>query len=152
MKTKITITEKRNFFQKTFILLAILAFTSFGFKAKAQNQIDYDVNNQGGCDVTVKAYDFWGLQLYSISCLSGFLTNSTCFNKSTTVYRIAIIRPGCTTVSFYATSSTSGVITYSSVSASCSSPCTYSTMTCAGSGGGTSGGGPNDFHYLIELL
>jgi hypothetical protein len=69
MKTKTTHptkigenTNTRNFFQKTFILLAILAFTSFGFKAKAQNQYVFIVTNNApsGCDWQIVAVDING--------------------------------------------------------------------------------------------
>ncbi len=51
-------TNTRNFFQKTFILLAVLAFTSFGFKAKAQIY-SLTVNNTvlGTCSWTIYCLD-----------------------------------------------------------------------------------------------
>ncbi len=144
-------TNTRNFFQKTVILLAILAFSSFGFKAKAQLKFDIDVNNTGGCTMQVKAYDSGGNLLDSIQCTSGSITNSGCITSGlVTVNRIDITRASCTTISFYATSTTSGVINYSSVLANCLG-CSYTAMTCAGSGGGTQCGGTNDFHYLVEI-
>ncbi len=161
MKTKTTQTTKfgastntRNFFQKTFILLAVLAFTSFGFRAKAQIMFDYDVNNQTMCSYDIKVYDSGGNQLGTThtSGASSGVTNKACFTSGlVTVNRIDITRNLCLTESFYATSTTSGVITYTSITpASCTS-CSIQ-MTCAGSGGGTHCGGTNDFHYLIEIF
>ena len=54
LQTKTTNTNTRNFFQKTFIVLAILAFSSWGFKAKAQNYT-FTINNttSGTCTWTI---------------------------------------------------------------------------------------------------
>ena len=75
-------TNTRNFFQKTFILLAILAFTSFGFKAKAQ-QAHLTVNNNlgspSGCDWRVYFYDASSTLLYtSILVTSGNILYAGC--------------------------------------------------------------------------
>ena len=75
MKTKTTQTTKfgastntRNLFQKTFILLAVLAFTSFGFKAKAQTTTLTITSNVGLLDdwmvVFVDANGNWLNQYY----------------------------------------------------------------------------------------
>ena len=80
MKTKTTNptkigenTNARNFFQKTFILLAILAFSSFGFKAKAQQNVWYDVTNTAtaGCNWTIRTYDNASVQIDVFTVIGG---------------------------------------------------------------------------------
>ena len=160
MKTKTTHptkigenTNTRNFFQKSFILLAILSFTSFGFKAKAQLKYDVRVNNTSSCKFLIKTFDGGGNFLDSFTSFG--LTNQIygCFTSGlVTVNQIDVSRSGCS-VSFYATSTTSGVINYASSPPSCPIPCaSILSITCAGGGGGTHCGGTNDFHYLIEIF
>jgi hypothetical protein len=162
MKTKTTnptkIGEKtntRNFFQKTFIVLAVLTFIGLASKSHAQIQFDYNVNNLSSCDFIIKVYDSGGNQLGTnfLSLASSGITNKSCFTSGlVTVNRIDITRVGCTTESFFATTTTSGVITYSSIIPITCNPSCSINMTCAGGGGGTQCGGTNDFHYLIEIF
>jgi hypothetical protein len=148
-------TNTRNFFQKSFILLAILAFTSWGTEAIGQTLIDFNVNNQANCDYVIKLYNGGGVQLGTSFTSTGGagMQNKACFNTSLgTVNRIEVSRLGCSPESFYATSTTSGEITYvSKAPTTCILTC-CAQMTCAGSGGGTQCGGSNDYHYLIELF
>ena len=162
MKTKSTnptkIGEKtntRNFFQKTFILFAILAFTGFTTKSYGQPPFDIDVYNNGGCTMTITAFDASSNVLYTGTHGAG-LTNSGCitpFPIGAIVNTIVISRPFCSPITFTATTTTSGTITYSLVGASCGG-CSYTSMTCAGGGGGSqcTGSGSSDFHYLVEIL
>jgi hypothetical protein len=79
MKTKstnpTTIGEKtntRNLFQKTFILLAVLAFTIFGFKANAQRWTFTVTNNApSGCNWLVVLADGSGGYLNSFTSNGG---------------------------------------------------------------------------------
>ena len=114
--------------------------------------MDIDVYNDGGCTVTITAYDLTSGTLLGGSFVSNAtLTNSGCSGTLLTVpYRIDVKKGPCTT-SFFATTSTSGIITYTSTTASCAG-CSYIRITCAGAGGGTACSGSGDYHYLIELL
>ncbi len=74
MKTKTTNptkigenTNARKFFQKAFILLAILAFTGIGFKTKAQNfTVDVDLQN-------TNCTNGWSIDVYDNSPTPVFL-------------------------------------------------------------------------------
>jgi hypothetical protein len=114
--------------------------------------MDINVYNDGGCTVTITAYDFSMTTLLSQSFISNaIVTNSGCSaTLTTTPYRIDVKKGLCTT-SFYATSSTSGIINYTSTTTSCAG-CSYTRITCAGSGGGTACSGANDYNYLVEIL
>ena len=77
-------TNTRNFFQKTFILLAILAFTSFGFKAKAQSYtVTVNNNTIGTCSWRVLILDNSNVIIDSIiSTASSILYNPTGCNAN----------------------------------------------------------------------
>ncbi len=128
LQTKTTSTNTRNFFQKTFILLAILAFTSFGFKAKAQ-QTTFTVTNNAplGCNWLVILVDNSGTHLNSfVSYGSSGTTHTVCYG-SYTVDHIAMsyASGGCMGYNF----GSSGLFPYTSVSPSCFST---STIDCVG--------------------
>lgn len=149
------LTFKCILFHKTIILIAVFAITSWGLAAKAQTMIDFNVNNQANCDYVIKLFNGGGVQLgTSFTSIGGAgMQNKACFNTALgTVNRIEVSRLGCSPESFYATTTTSGEITYVSITPStCILTCCIQ-MTCAGSGGGTQCGGTNDYHYLQELF
>lgn len=144
---------KRNFFQKTVILLAILAFTGFGFKAKAQTKISLDVDNQTNCTWIVKCYDgsLTPVLLASWTVGPGHPTPQ-CFTPGvlTTTSYITVTdwpSPTCTTLTF------TSPYTNSTQSTSCGGPppvCSTGSVNCSG---GTTGilcsGGPNDFFIIV---
>ncbi len=141
MKTKTTNptkigenTNKRNFFQKTVILLAILVFTSFGFKAKAQNEIDITVCNSSGCTWTVKAYDAGSNLIWSSGPISSTspcnLVVFSCLNQGLLAPALDHITvTGCGGTSYIFGSG--GTFSYSQISPVCCG----TSIDCAGSSG-----------------
>jgi hypothetical protein len=124
MKTKTTQTTKigastksRNLFQKTFILLAILAFTSFGFKAKAQAQLEYRWDNTATtCDWDVNVYDNSLNLLFTFTMTAGNSLGPTCQSISAPIAYVEFTNPTwpslglnstCTTGCLYAIGLTS---------------------------------------------
>ena len=135
MKTKTTNptkigenTNTRNFFQKTFILLAILAFTSFGFKAKAQYWTFTVTNNApSGCNWLVVLADGSGAYLNSFTSLGGSGTVTFgCFG-SYSVDNIAVSYAGGGCMGF--TFGSLGSFPYTSYLTTC---CGASSINCQG--------------------
>jgi hypothetical protein len=161
MKTKTThptkigaSTNTRNLFQKTFILIAILTLTSFGFKAKAQT-ITVDTYNSTGllCDWTIDIQDAFNNSLTSVTSAGGSgLFSYNCITIGTPIPFYVIVTRGTCTATF--TSSGGGNFTYSSVSPSCVPPSTScaATIDCAG-GAQSSPNCPTlgDYHLLIQI-
>ena len=158
MKTKTTHptkigenTNTRNFFQKIFILLAILAFTSFGFKAKAQNfTVAVDLQNTNcttGWSIDVYDNSPTPVLLFTVSPISTGLNTYGCYPYSGSIGFIKVLRSGCTTLTF----GNLGSFPYTSSSPSCCS----ATVTCAGGGGNgfcTPPLGLGDVHLLVQIL
>jgi len=154
MKTKTTNptkigenTNKRNFFQKIFILLAILAFTSFGFKVKAQT-FTVAVDNSSSCTWTIRVYDNTSTLLNTTPYVSNGGSNYVLFGCDNGVPDyITVSKPGlgCTTITF----GSAGLFPYTSITPPCCNP----TMTCAGgNGNGFCSPGTGDIHILIQIL
>jgi hypothetical protein len=107
MKTKTTQTTKigastntRNFFQKTFILLAVLAFTSFGFKAKAQQYVFIVTNTAPtGCDWLIVADDSMG-NIYPFISYGGTSGRFGCY-PNIKFYTMTYLGGGCMGYQFY---------------------------------------------------
>lgn len=127
--------SSRNFFQKTFILFAILAFTSFGFKAKAQT-ITVDTYNSSGtsCDWIIDIQDVFNNSLASFTSYGsgGVLVHNGCFTIGTPIPDHVVVTKGACTATF--NSSGGGTFTYSSVAPSCVPPATScaTSIDCAG--------------------
>ncbi len=114
---------KRNFFHKNLILFAILVFTGFGFKAKAQSYWFVEANNFSGCDdYYVTALDGSGNLIFSFQAFStnppGPYTAGSC--TTTAIASITVFRSGCspTTITF---TPVLGVFVYQSASTTCCS-------------------------------
>ena len=127
MKTKTTQTTKigentntRNFFQKTFILLAILAFTSFGFKAKAQSYtVTVNNNTIGTCSWRVLILDNSNVIIDSIiSTASSILYNPTGCNANIASIVISDMSGNCQGYTF----GSGGSFPYTAVIPQCSFP------------------------------
>lgn len=123
---------KRNFFQKTVILLAILAFTSFGFKAKAQTYYTVTVNNNAptGCDWTIRLVDANSNVVGTLNSSGG---GSTVYSICTlNVDNIAIVynSGGCQGYTF----GSLGSFPYTSVTPACTPPAVScsSSIDCQG--------------------
>ena len=159
MKTKTTQTTKigastntRNFFQKTFILLAVLAFTSFGFKAKAQQQFHTDVqffgSSASGCDWVVEGWV--GARLtpeFSTTVLSPLpLTGSAgCQGANGIIDRITLTRGTCV-LTFLASA---GVFPYTNYLTPCSG--TTCAVSINGSGSQSGSGCAADGFIIIQI-
>jgi len=114
---------------KTVILLAVLAFTSFGFKAKAQNEIDITVVNcSSSCTWIVTAYDASSNVIWTSSigpsCLA---VTYNCLNQGILAPALDyIIVSGCSNTYLFGSG---GIFSYSQHSSVCCS----SSIYCAGS-------------------
>lgn len=105
MKTKTTNATKstnaigkRNFFQKTFVLLAILVSTGFSFNASAQKYRVTFVNNTS-CTFTISGIDNSINTIWSFIVPSG--TTTGCRDYVTDdIATIDVSRWGCSTASF----------------------------------------------------
>ncbi len=130
MKTKSThptkIGEKtntRNLFQKSFILLAILAFTSFGFKAKAQTFSTNVTNNAGLlCNWMIIISDASNnvLATYTSNGGSGLRTFG-CDNGTPAEIVMTYTGGGCASYIF---TGSSGIFLFQSVTPTCTPPAT----------------------------
>ncbi len=144
-------TNTRNFFKKKILVLAVLAFTSFGFKAKAQT-FTIDVVN-----TTTTLPCTWTITVYDNASPPNVLATYSCPSTGGSVIKgcgtgvpdyITLSKPGCTTIPF----GSGGSFPYTAVTPSCTS-CT-SSITCAG-GFGTGICTPppasGDVHLLVEI-
>ena len=140
-------TNTRNFFQKTFILLAILAFTSFGFKAKAQT-LHFTVNNTApfGCSWTIRVLDAFSVDLvtpFTSNGNSGVQLLQNCVSFSGTPAEIRVTRGLCT-VSFFAP------FTFTTFAPPCTGSCSTS-IDCSGSTPSICGGGATDWVFVMQI-
>ncbi len=126
-QTKNLNTRNCNFFQKTFILLAILTFTSFGFKAKAQAWTFAITNNApSGCDWLIILADNTGGSLDTFTTFGGSgLVTFGCKFPGLTFDNIAMVNKGGNCMGY--TFGSGAVFPYTAVIPSC----TWPTITCA---------------------
>ena len=145
-QTKNSNTRNRNFFQKTFILLAILAFTSFGFKAKAQNNA-IDIDNQSSCTWVIKACDGSSTQIgFTISIPPG-QHNVYCRNGATLNYiEVQDAGAGCTKITF------GSGFPHTIVTPSCGVPPCSTSIDCSGGGPTTLCGGGLGSQFVILII
>jgi len=149
--TKIAQSCRAIFSLKTIILLAVLAFTSFGFKAMAQN-FTVNVNLQNTTCTTGWSIDVYDnsptpVYLFSVSSISTGLNFYGCYPYSGTIGLIKVLRAGCTTLDF----GSGGTFPFTSSSPVCCS----ATVTCSGGAGNgfcTPPLGLGDVHLLVEIL
>ena len=144
--------SSRNFFQKTFILFAILAFTSFGFKARAQNEIDITVYNCSGCSWIINAYDASSNVIWTSPSITSTCSTVTynCLNQgggAAVLDHITVT--GCGNVYPFGSG---GVFSYSQNT----SVCCGSSIDCAGGAGTNSSTFPcgpgTGTNLLIQML
>ena len=114
MKTQTTKTNKRIFSLKTIVLLAVLAFSGFGFNAKAQNfTVNVDLQNTyctTGWSIDVYDNSLTPVLLFSIPTISTGLNFYGCYPYTGTIGFIQVLRSTCSTFSFSAIISTTGSI------------------------------------------
>ncbi len=123
-------TNTRNFFQKTFILLAILAFSSFGFKATAQTSANLDIVNNSGCDYNVRAYNGSTL-LGTVTVIAGQSSSTNCITGNVTKIEVEDVNSSCAIMTFLK----SGLIfPYTSITPT-GCTCPTSAVDCIGSAG-----------------
>jgi hypothetical protein len=77
-------TRSKNFFQKAFALFFVLTLVFIYSSSKAQNNLEYYVNNTSCCDWTINFYDAGNnvIHSYSVSGLSTY--SSGCVNVGAT--------------------------------------------------------------------
>ena len=147
MNLKTTNTNTRNFFQKTFILLAILTFTSFGFKAKAQQfhtDVQFFNNTSSGCDWVVEGFSLltskFSQNVFSPSTSQVYQTWSTGLLDRIT------ITDGTCVLTFTASAGVFPVTTYTS-------PCSGTTcaISISGSGSQSGSGCAVDGYIIIQI-
>lgn len=138
--------SSRNFFQKTFILLAILGFISFGFKAKAQTFTIATNNTTSSCTWVVHVWDASSIQIIQYTVGPGGYTLNSCVTGVPDHITVTRSFLGCNTILF----GSSGTFTYTAVTPSCCN----SSITCAGgNGNGLCGtGDTGDVTILVEIL
>ncbi len=133
-KTQNSNTRNQNFFQKTFILLAILTFTSFGFKAKAQ-QVHLDVDNTSSCNWDVNVYSGLILKYSTTVNASTRLTGAAgCVTWSTGLMDRVTVTNGICTLTFNASG---GIFPYTNYVSPCSGTTCSSSVDGSGSQSGT---------------
>ncbi len=131
-------TRNQNFFQKTIVVLAILAFTSFGFKAKAQQfhtDVQFFGSTASGCDWVVEGWV--GARLipeFSITASSPLpITGSAgCQTVNGIIDRITVTRGGCV-LTFVASGGNFAYTNYVS-------PCSGTTCAVSINGSGSQSG------------
>lgn len=117
---------KRKFLQKTFILLAILAFSGFGFKVKAQNQYVFIVTNNApsGCDWQIVAVDING-NIYPFISSGGGTTDRFGCILDLQYFTLTYFWGGCMGYQF----GSGGAFPYTSYLTTC---CGASSIDCQG--------------------
>jgi hypothetical protein len=139
-------TKNQNFFQKIIVVLAILAFTSFGFKAKAQQfhtDVQFFGSTSSGCDWVIKGYS--GLFLEFSTTTTSPNVSQVCQAPSGLVDRITLTNGICV-LTFNAVGGVFPSTTYTS-------PCSGTTCALSISGSGNqsgSGCGTNGF-IIIQI-
>lgn len=79
-------------FTKAFILLAILAFTSFGFKVQAQAQLEYRWDNTATtCNWDVNVYDNSFNLLFTFTMTAGNSLGPTCQSISAPIAYVEFV-------------------------------------------------------------
>jgi hypothetical protein len=142
-------TRNQNFFQKSFILLAILAFTSFGFKAKAQQQFHTDVqffgSTSSGCDWVIKGYSGSGLPKFTGN-ISSPTPYQICQSWSSGLLDRITISDGTCVLTFTASGGVFPLTTYTS-------PCSGTTcaISISGSGSQSGSGCAADGFIIIQI-
>lgn len=129
MKIQNSNTRNRNFFHKTFILLAILAFTSFGFKVKAQQAFLEVNNNLGaplGCNWKVVLFDNSSNRLDSLTVNAGGHPAGCRSWLGGAVDHIWVTDGTCTVIF-----GSGGIFNYTSYAPPCSGSCSIS-IDCSG--------------------
>jgi hypothetical protein len=142
-------TKGKNFLQKTLILLAVIAFSGFGFNSTAQS-FDFNVYNAtaAGCDWTITPYIGGTAQTSFVSNGGSGVTNSGCYGGIPDSLQVTYNGGGCATITFVISS---GSIPYTAYTPSCSPPSCSSSIDCAGGGGSALCTAPA-YNYLIQIL